>query len=78
MHQKVIDGILEKESIKDDEEAKIDDWTQFIKDNTESPNNSQITIDNNPKFNCNDEYISDVENINKFILNKVSSTSNEK
>ena len=78
MHQKLIDGILEKESIKDDEEAKIDDWTQFIKDNTESPNNSQILIDNNHKFNYNDEYINDIENINKFILNKVSSMNNEK
>ena len=78
MHQKAIDGILEKESIKDDEEAKIDDWTQFIKDNTESPNNSQVVIDNNSKFNYNDEYINDIENINKFILNKVASMNNEK
>ena len=67
MHQKIIDKIFLSESIKDDKEGKNDDWTKFINDNIEVTNYS------NYSNNSNDEFVNDIDNINHFILNKVSS-----
>ena len=62
MQQKIIDKIFLKESIKDDNKGKNDEWTKFINDNIEVNN-----------YNNNDEFINDIDNINHFILNKVTS-----
>ena len=63
MHQKVIDKIFLNESIKDDNKGKNDEWTKFINDNIDMSNHN----------NYNDEFINDIDNINHFILNKVTS-----
>ena len=64
MQQKVIDKIFLKETIKDNNSTdKNDEWTNFIKENIEQNNNN---------YNS-DEFINDIDNINHFILNKVTS-----
>ena len=74
MQQKVIDKIFLKESIIDNNNKESnDEWTKFINDNIEANN-----YNNN---NHNDEFINDIDNINHFILNKVTSeecTNNNK
>ena len=65
MHPKVIDKMFLNESIKNDNKILNDDWTKFINDN--------MDISNNNNYNNNDEFISDIDNINHFILNKVTS-----
>ena len=65
MHQILIDKIILNESIKDNKEDKYDEWMKFIKDN--------IEITNCNEHNNNDEFVNDIDNINHFILNKVSS-----
>ena len=73
MQQKVIDKIFLKESIKDNNKGNNDEWTKFINDNIESNNYNN--------YNNNDEFINDIDNINHFILNKVTSqvcTNNNK
>ena len=66
MHQKVIDKIFLNESIKDNNIEKNDDeWIKFINDN--------IDISNYNNYNNNDEFINDIDKINHFILNKVTS-----
>jgi CCR4-NOT transcription complex subunit 4 len=65
MNQKIIDKIFLDESIKSDNKTKNDEWTKFINDN--------IDISNNNNFNNNDELINDIDKINHFIINKVTS-----
>ena len=65
MNQKIIDKIFLEESIKNDNKIKNDEWTKFINDN--------IDISNNNNLNNNDEFINDIDKINHFILNKVTS-----
>ena len=71
MHQKIIDKIFLNESIKEDKEGKNDDWTKFINDNIE------VTSNNSYNINNNDEFVNDIDNINHFILNKVSSQASQ-
>ena len=65
MHQIIIDKIFLNESIKDNKEDKYDDWTKFINDN--------IEVTNCSNHNNNDEFANEIDNINHFILKKVSS-----
>ena len=65
MHPKIIDKMFLNESIKNDNKIINDDWTKFINDN--------MDISNNNNYNNNDEFVNDIDNINHFILNKVSS-----
>ena len=70
MHQKLIDKIFIYESIKNEDIIKNDEWIKFINDN--------IDISNYNNHN-NDEFINDIDKINHFILNKVTSqNSNSK
>ena len=71
MHQKLIDKIFIYESIKNEDIIKNDEWIKFIYDN--------IDISNYNNHNNNDEFINDIDKINHFILNKVTSqNSNSK
>jgi len=65
MHQKIIDKLFLNESIKSDNKAKNDEWIKFINDNID------MTSYNN--YNNNDEFINDIDKINHFIFNKVTS-----
>ena len=65
MHQKTIDKLFLNESIKDDNKAKNDEWIKFINDN--------IDMSNYNNYNNNDEFINDIDKINHFIFNKVTS-----
>ena len=65
MHQKIIDKLFLNESIKDDNKAKNDEWIKFINDN--------IDMSNYNNYNNNDEFINDIDKINHFIFNKVTS-----
>ena len=65
MHQKIIDKLFLNESIKDNNKAKNDEWIKFINDN--------IDISNYNNYNNNDEFINDIDKINRFIFNKVTS-----
>ena len=65
MHQKIIDKLFLNESIKDNNKAKNDEWINFINDN--------IDISNYNNYNNNDEFINDIDKINSFIFNKVTS-----
>ena len=65
MQQKVIDKIFLKESIIDNNKENNDEWTKFINDNIEANNYNS--------YNHNDEFINDIDNINHFILDKVTS-----
>ena len=70
MHQKLIDKIFIYESIKNEDIIKNDEWIKFINDN--------IDISNYNNHN-KDEFINDIDKINHFILNKVTSqNSNSK
>ena len=70
MHQKLIDKIFIYESIKNEDIIKNDEWIKFINDNID------ISYYNNHN---NDEFINDIDKINHFILNKVTSqNSNSK
>ena len=68
MHQKIIDKMFLNESNKNDNKIINDDWTKFINEN--------MDISNNNNYNNNDEFINDIDNINHFILNKVTSKEN--
>ena len=61
MHQKIIDRMFINDSIKKDNKIKNDEWIKFINDNIDTTNNN------------NDEFINDIDKINHFILNKVTS-----
>ena len=65
MHQKIIDKLFLNESIKNDNKAKNDEWIKFINDNIDMPNYNN--------YNNNDEFINDIDKINHFIFNKVTS-----
>ena len=62
MQQKIIDKMFINDSIKKDNKIINDDWIKFINDNIDTSNN-----------NNNDEFINDIDKINHFILNKVTS-----
>ena len=65
MHQKIIDKFFLNESIKDNNKGKNDEWIKFINENIDASNYNN--------YNNNDEFINDIDNINHFIFNKVTS-----
>ena len=64
MQPKLIDKLFLNESIKNNADIINDDWTKFINENIDTYNYNNI-------YN-NDEFKDDVDNINEFILNKIS------
>ena len=64
MQPKLIDKLFLNESIKNNADIINDDWTKFINENIDTYNYNNI-------YN-NDEFKDDIDNINEFILNKIS------
>ena len=60
MHQKIIDKFFLNESIKDNNKGKNDEWIKFINENIDASNYNN--------YNNNDEFITDIDNINHFIF----------
>ena len=64
MQYKIIDKIFLNDLIKNDNKAINEEWVKFINENIEMANSNN--------FN-NDELVKDLDNINHFVFNKVSS-----
>ena len=64
MQPKLIDKFFLDESIKNNNEVINDEWTKFINDNIDMCNYNSL-------YN-NDEFMDDIDNINDFILNKIT------
>ena len=64
MQPKLIDQFFLNESIKNNKEIINDEWTKFINENIDTYNFNNIYK--------NDEFTDDIDNINSFILNKIS------
>ena len=67
MQTKLIDKFFLNESIENNNEVINNEWTKFRTDNTDVCNYNNL-------YN-NDEFMDDMDNINNFILNKITTKS---
>ena len=68
MQQKLIDKMFLNESIKNDNISQNDEWTKFIKDNTE--------ISNYNNLNNSEDMMNELDKINNLIMRNVSPKNN--